>query len=316
MKLSGRSSHQGGPPKFAILLNPSAGGGRAGRSRERLEMLLRDQEIAYDLVATENEEQLKGLGRKLVAQGRAIVGAGGDSTFHLIINEIMKAGGRAALGLIGLGSSNDITLEFGLEPLEKAVAAIKRNRTRLVDLGGIEQGGKTLRYFLGQANIGLGVVVNRYVDELARRRPWLAHRQALAGTLGIMRAYRKKQVPLEMTIRSGQEAINGSYLVALFCNTRYWATGKLMAPAARPDDGRLDACLIANCSFLRLTRINGLANSGKHGRAPEVRFLQSAEFMVSSPTAFAIQADGEIVSPEPGEAVHFQVKPRALCLIC
>jgi diacylglycerol kinase family enzyme len=274
--------------------------------------MLRDQAVACDLFVTEGEEHLKTLARRLAAEGRTIVGAGGDSTFHLIINEIMAAGGRAAFGMLGLGSSNDITLEFGLEPLERAVAALKRNRTRPLDLGCLKQGGKILRYFLGQANMGLGVAVNRYVDGLARRRPWLARRQTLAGTLGIMRAYRQRLIPLELAIRGQEGTAKGSYVVAIFSNTRYWATGKLIAPQARPDDGRLDACLIEKCSFLRLARINALAKQGRHGRAAEVRFLQSTGFTISAPSGFDIQADGEIVSPEQGKEVRLEVWPRAL----
>jgi len=314
--LTVKSSHSGKGSKLAILLNPSAGGGRAGRSRERLEKLLKDQALAYNLIVTENEEQLKALALRLAAEGRTIVGAGGDSTFHLIINEIMAAGGRAPFGMLGLGSSNDITQEFGLEPLERAVAALKRNRTRLLDLGCLKQGGKILRYFLGQANMGLGVAVNRYVDGLARRRPWLARRQTLAGTLGIMRAYRQRLIPLELAIRGQEGTAKGSYVVAIFSNTRYWATGKLIAPQARPDDGRLDACLIEKCSFLRLARINTLAKSGRHGRAPEVRFLQSAEFTMTSPAAFDIQADGEIISFDARQPVFIQAASRALHIIC
>jgi diacylglycerol kinase (ATP) len=303
------------PGKLSILLNPSAGGGRAGRDRERLEKLLRDQALAYDLIVTEDEKELKALSQKLAEKRQTIVGAGGDSTFHLIINEIMSAGGKAAFGMLGLGSSNDMILEFGLEPLEQAVAALKRNRTKPVDLGAIKQGGKVLRYFLGQANIGLGVAVNRYVDGLSRRRPWLARRQTLAGILGIMSAYGKGQIPLELTIQSEGGSLKGSYVVAIFSNARYWATGKLIAPRAKPDDGRLDACLIGKCSFLRLARINGLANKGRHGRAREVRLMQSAEFTVSSPQVFNIQSDGEIVSPDSASPICIQAKPGALRII-
>ena len=293
-----------------------AGGGRAGRLREKIESLLRKNALSFDLHITKSEERLKALSREMAAEGRTIVGAGGDSTFHLIINEIIKAGGRAPFGMLGLGSSNDITREFGLEPLERAVAALKRGRTRAMDLGCLKQGDNVLRYFFGQANMGLGVEVNCYVDGLARRRPWLARRQTLAGTLGIMRAYRKRQVPLELTIQSEEGTIKGSFIVAIFCNTRYWATGKLIAPKARPDDSLLDACLIEKCSFLRLARINHLAKQGSHGRAGEVRFLQSKEFTITSGMAFNIQADGEILPFDSASAVRIQVEPGALRLIC
>ena len=315
MILTGERNECDRQDRLAILLNPSAGGGRAGRSREKLESLLRENALSFDLHITESEERLKALSREMAGEGRAIIGAGGDSTFHLIVNEIVRAGGRAPFGMLGLGSSNDITLEFGLEPLEQAVAALRRGRTRAVDLGCLKQGDNVLRYFLGQTNIGLGVEVNRYVDDLARRRPWLARRQTLAGTLGIMRAYRKRRVPLELTTQSEEGSIKGSYVAAIYSNTRYWATGKLITPQARPDDGRLDACLISKCSFLRLARINSLAKQGSHGRAGEVQFLQSKEFTVTSGMAFNIQADGEIISFDPRKPLLIQAKLRALRII-
>jgi diacylglycerol kinase (ATP) len=301
--------------RLAILLNPSAGQGRAGHRREKLEGLLRENRLSFDLYITENEEQLKAFSRKLAIAGRTIVGAGGDSTFHLIINEIMSVGGKAPFGLLGLGSSNDITREFGLEPLERAVAALKLGRTKTVDLGCLKQASKTLRYFLGQANIGLGVAVNKYVDSLARRRPWLARRQTLAGTLGIIKAYRERMVPIHLTVKSEKDILEGDFISVIFSNVRYWATGKLIAPQARPHDGRLDACLIGKCSFPRLARINGMANKGRHGRAPEVRLLQSAEFTVSSAAPFDIQADGEILSPDSASPLCIRAKPGALRII-
>ncbi len=302
--------------RLAILLNPSAGQGRAGHRWKKLEGLLRENGLSFDFYITESEEQLKRLSRRLATEGRVLVGAGGDSTFHLIINEIMKAGGKAPFGLLGLGSSNDITREFGLEPLERAVAALKLGRTKTVDLGCLKQGSKTPRYFLGQANIGLGATVNRYMEELARGKPWLARRQTLAGTIGIIKAYRERQVPIHLKVKSEKDTLEGDFISVIFSNVRYWATGKLIAPQARPDDGRLDVCLIEKCSFLRLVRINSLAKTGRHGRAPEVRLLQSAEFTVSSPAGFNIQADGEILPFDSASAVRIQAKPGALRLIC
>lgn len=302
-----------------VLFNPSAGMGRALRAKERVEGMLRDAGIAHEFVVTESEAGLRDLARRAARSGRAVVGAGGDSTFHLIVNEIMASGGKAAFGMLGLGSSNDITLEFGLEPLEKAVTALKAGKIKKVDLGRITQGRRVLRYFLGQANIGLGVSVNQYVGRLARRKPRLARRQTPAGILGILEAYRKCRIPVPLEVRSDRETINGSFVAAVFSNMRYWATGKMIAPRARPDDGRLDACLIGRCSFPRLVRINAQASKGRHERAREVRLLQAREFTVSSPAPLIVQADGEIL-PEvrisAGKStVRFQVAASAIRLI-
>ena len=306
--------------KAAVLFNPSARRGKAIGMKDRIEACLHRHAVPYELFVTGSEKELKALAREHALTYATVVGAGGDSTFHLIVNEIVKAGAIARFGMIGAGSSNDIDREFGVDSLEKAVHALKRGWTRRVDLGCIVRGSETLRYYLGQANIGLGAQVNEYVDAVARRKPALGRRQTLAGVLGVIRSYRSGILPLSLTVDSGAGTVDGEFVAAVFSNIRYWATGKLIAPEARPDDGILEACLIGMCSFGRLARIAWLAGKGRHGTMKEVRFLRSSSFEVSSETPFAVQTDGEIIGgaerPDTFERVAFKVLSRALDLIC
>jgi diacylglycerol kinase family enzyme len=108
-------------------------------------------------------------------------------------------------------------------------------------------------------------------------------------------------------------------MAAVVSNVRYWATGKIINPNARPDDGKLDACLIRKCSFLRLARISWLANTGRHGNVNEVDILQSGSFEISSLTPFIIQTDGEILRGSDHslfKKATFRILPRALNIIC
>ncbi|MEW5901618.1 MAG: diacylglycerol kinase family protein, partial [Acidobacteriota bacterium] len=298
----------------------SAGKGKALKHRPRLENLLRRWEVPHDLYVTGSEEDLKGLTRQCLKQYSAIAGAGGDSTFQIMIEEVMRAGARVKFGLIGLGSSNDIPKEFDLEGLERACSALKKGRTRRVDLGCLEYQGTVLRHFLGQVTIGLGVAVNRYIKELSGKRPRLAKSQTLAGFLAVIHSFRQKEIPLRLTVESEEGKRSGEYLVADFSNIRYWATGKILNPAARPDDGRLDGCLISPCSLLRLFRLAILARTGRHADVREVSFLRGKTLFVSSEQAFALQLDGEIVggSAEPAlfREIRIRALPAALDLIC
>jgi diacylglycerol kinase (ATP) len=306
--------------RAAVLFNPSAGRGKAMGMKDRVEACLRENGVPYDLFVTGSEEELRALAREHARNRSTVVGAGGDSTFHLIVNEIVKAGAVARFGMIGVGSSNDIDREFNVDSLKKACRTLKRGWSRRVDLGCIVQGSETLRYFLGQANVGLGAQVNGYVDALARRKPALGRRQTLAGVLGVIRSYRSGILPLSLTMASEAGTVRGDFVAAVFSNIRYWATGKLIAPEALPDDGSLDACLIGMCSFGRLARIARLAGKGRHGTMKEVRFLRSSSFEVSSETPFEVQTDGEIIGgaerPETFERVTFKVLPRSLDLVC
>ena len=305
--------------RLLVLFNPSAGGGRARAKRTQLEEMLRRYEIVHEFVATTSEAHLRELTARAARVGRPVVGAGGDSTFHIMVNEIMAAGRRAPLGLIGLGSSNDIPLEFGLETMDKACRAIKRGARRTVDLGLITPDGHDPVYFLGQANIGLGAFVNRYVAERAGKKFLWARGQTAAGILGIINAYRTRKIPVSLKISTGEQPRPGAYILALFSNIRFWATGKTLCPQARPDDGRLDACLFKDCSFGRLVRLNSLANRGRHAGCREVELGQSPSFEVTANEPFLVQTDGEILSGSSGpltfRRVRFEAVPAVLNLI-
>jgi len=309
-----------GTEKIAILFNPSAGRGKALREKERMEEILSRLEIPYDLLVTQSEDNLRELAGETSGKYRILVGAGGDSTFNIMVNEILGKGGDVSFGMIGLGSSNDITKEFHLDSLEKACRALKRGKTKRIDLGYIAQDKGILRYFLGQANIGLGVLVNRYVEELARRKPRLGKNQTVAGILGILEAYRSKKVPIPLTIESEKGKVEGEFILAVFSNTRYWATERKISPFALPDDGRLDGFLVQKCSFPQLAYIALLAKNGRHTKAREVRTLQSRYYEISSEKDFEIQTDGEIIGglSEPSQFRKIQIKiiPQALNLIC
>ena len=305
---------------LSVLFNPSAGQGRARGLRDRVESRLRENGVPFDLFVTGSEEELKSLAREHGRKYRTVAGAGGDSTFHIVANELLASGATARLGMIGVGSSNDILREFGLDSLDRACAALRAGRSRRIDVGRIVRGNETLRYFLGQANVGLGAMVNTYIAGLFRRRPRLARRQTFAGILGTLEAYRSGRLPLELEVEGGGGAARGRFVLAVFGNTRFWATGKEIVPDAKPDDGFLDVCLIDACPFVRLVRIAFLAARGTHGRAKEVSFLKSRGFDVSGSVPFEIQTDGEIlggaIRPELFDKIRFDVLPAALDIVC
>jgi diacylglycerol kinase (ATP) len=305
--------------KAAILFNPSAERGKALKKKNRLEELLKKHDIPYDLFISQSEEDLLGLTQEKSKEYKVLVGAGGDSTFNIMANEIYKRSADVSLGMIGLGSSNDILKEFGIDSLDKACMALKKRRTKRVDLGSIEEDSFLLRLFLGQANVGLGVYVSKHADVMAARGSRWAKFQAVAGISGIYDAYRSQKVPLSLTIKSDIGEVHGEFILASFNNIRYWATGRLLCPEAQPDDGKLDGCLIDNCSFSRFVHIALMAKKGNHIKTKEVEILQSSGFTVSAEKTFEIQTDGEIVhrpnSSTQFKTIQFRILPQALSII-
>jgi diacylglycerol kinase (ATP) len=306
---------------LTILLNPSAGGGLARRTQARLEDELRRLQIAYSLIVTQSEDHLREMTRKLAGAGpadRVLVGAGGDSTFQIMASEILAVRQDAPapiLGLIGLGSSNDIPAAFGLAGLEEACRTLRDGRVRDIDAGWVLKDGREAGCFMGQANVGLGAAVNRFVFDLAGRRPAWARRQTLAGVAGIRSAYRAKDVPVRLSIDWDGGSIEGPLTIAVFANTKVWATGRIIAPGADPGDGRLDACLIGPCSMRRLARLYALTKTGAHVGQPEVRIIRAPEFTLRTDTRLDVQTDGEIIEGTPSGAprtITFRALPGAL----
>ena len=235
--------------KAAILLNPSAGKGKALKKRMIIEQTLKKFEVPFELFVTRDEEELKRVARECLGRFQAIVGAGGDSTLNIILNEVYPLDRNVRLGMIGIGSSNDIAREFGLMSLNKACFVLKESKARKVDLGCIIQEGNPIRYFIGQANIGLGVFVNRYVQKMEKKISFLKKAQSLKGGLGIWNAYRSKAVPVPLSVEARENRQEGRYICALFSNIRFWATGRMVCPNAKWDDGLLDAFLIQDTSL-------------------------------------------------------------------
>jgi diacylglycerol kinase (ATP) len=305
-----------GDEKVSILYNPSAGMGRALKRKIELERLLKHFGVPYDLVMTRSEAHLRELTREHARRYGTLVGAGGDSTFHIMVNEINATGSDIVFGMIGVGSSNDVAREFGVGSLFDACRALKDGRIRQIDLGCVRSEGRQVATFLGQANIGLGAFVNKYVADAGTRKPWLAKHQALAGLLGVATAYKRGAVPLRLTLESPEGRLDGEFAALVFSNIRYWATGRMIAPDARPDDGALEACLVGRSSFPRLARIARLARRGRHGKARQVAFRTAGEFTVRAAVPFEIQSDGEIVQTEDGRTAFreatFGILPRAL----
>jgi diacylglycerol kinase (ATP) len=296
----------------AVLLNPAAGRGRAGRSRGRLEESLRKRGIAFDLFVTESEDHLRRLAREKSREYSTVVGVGGDSTLQIMAEEMVKVRADAALGMIGLGSSNDIAREFGIADMEKGTEAIKRGNKRQIDLGEISSEGAILKYFIGQANIGLGVWVNQYVEELARRKSGWAKLQIPAGVAGAIGAYRKKLVPIPLRVETDRQVISGLFVIAAFTNISNWASGMRLHPEARPDDGNLEACLILPRSFYRLAGLAVLAKRGSIRKAKGVERLAAPVFDISSERAFSVQTDGEVIGGRQCPAHFHRLRVRAL----
>jgi diacylglycerol kinase family enzyme len=305
--------------KVAILFNPSSGKGRAVKKQLSLEKCLKEHGVAYDWFNSRSEDDLRNLVKATAENYPTLIAAGGDTTFLIIINEMLRLGLDNTLGMIGLGSCNDVVREFEIHSLKRACLAIKRNRCRCIDLGMALEGKKVLRYYPGQASIGLAVLINQYVERMVKRSPRLGKYQTLSGLRGGWQALRSAELPMNLTVEYENGVLNDEFVLAVFNNIRYYAAGKMATPRARTNDGLLDAFLVKKCSFSRLAYITLLTPPTAYAEKKETVSIQAPRFTVKSDKPFTVQIDGEILSldniPRQFKKIEFASAPQALKII-
>ncbi|MDQ2688180.1 MAG: acylglycerol kinase family protein, partial [Armatimonadota bacterium] len=127
------------PSEVALVINPTAGRGEAGKRVREIAQRLRQ----YGLMQpTWHYTQGRGDGERLAraaveAGAKLVVAVGGDGTLHEVMNGVL--GSEATLGLIPFGTGNDFARALGLfGDLEMACRALTQGQTKRVDVGTIE----------------------------------------------------------------------------------------------------------------------------------------------------------------------------------
>ena len=182
-----------------------------------------------------------------------------------------------------------------------AARALAACRPREIDLGLVNG-----RYFLTIAGVGFdGEVASR-----VNRWPKVVGGTALyvAGILATLATYTPVEVDLDV---DGTRTRQRVFLIAV-ANTAWNAGGMWLVPAARPDDGFLDAVIAGALGRWETLAVLPRVFAGTHVHHGKVRQVRARVIRVDGPRWLTVQADGELVGPLPAT---FSVQPRALTVL-
>ena len=315
------------PPGAFVIFNPASGHGR-GAQRIGLYRALMDRHLeSYEWAATTAPGEEAALAEKAIAGGaRLVVAVGGDGTWSQVADRVVASGRPGvSLGLLASGTGNDFARSLGLsygDP-EQAVAALAVGRTRRIDVGRVvshwrpavtleaaagEAWRETPRHFLNLVGFGFDIAV---IDASLRAR---FLRGAPLYKLTAMRQlllYRSPRLRLSDGEGWGTE---GRHLILTISNGRIFGGGFPIAPDADLQDGRLDACAIADASPIRRARLFSLAGKGRHVGAKGVILRQKRTFAVRFDERVRYEVDGDVHQSRTGE-VRLDVVPAALSVI-
>jgi diacylglycerol kinase (ATP) len=271
-----------------VIVNPTAGGGRAARVMPSLrERLGPRPEARIEVTGRPGDAESLAAGAAAAGHDRVIV-IGGDGTVQEVVNGLLAGGSPAELGIVPLGSGNDLARSLGL-PAEVASAwrvAVGRE-TRSIDVARARNGDGTERWFASAGGIGFDAQV---AAAMIDRGGWQAGRAGyLLTTLNELRRFSNR--PIRLTV-DGISSDHDVLLVAI-ANGAYYGGGMRIAPDAHPDDGLLDVCIVGDIS--RMTAIRQLPNlyRGTHVRHPQVSLFRGRSIEVDGDTATRVHLDGE-----------------------
>lgn len=284
-----------------MLFNPSAG---TGLSPDVLDGLLQAHLPGATLHPLSSPADVnEKVARAIQAGDEPLVLAGGDGLVSLVVNALAPAFSRLAIGLVPLGTGNDLARSLGL-PLDPAAALglLRGSTERRVDVVRVHGAdGSAPLHFVNVGLLGFGATI-ALGPTLKRLLGSRAYAMAAMGEVRRLEAH-------PVSLRLEEEVLElDAYLVAV-ANGAFMGGGVRIAPAARLDDGEVDLVVVPRLPLHRLVRAASAILRGRQRADRDVIVRRSREVSVQLPTSWVLNADGEQVDGTPG---RFEVLPAAL----
>ncbi len=270
-----------------LIVNPAAGGGRAGRILPRVEQTLQAFGLEVATARTESLRHAAELAGEAVKSAQLPVALGGDGLVGAVAGALAGVPG-SVLGVLPGGRGNDLARVLGI-PLDAAQAceAIASGVERSLDLGSVGD-----KLFVGIASAGFDSEANRIANEAS---PRLGNLVYAYGALRALLAWKPATFELEL---DGERRTLYGYSFAA-ANSKAYGGGMYLAPDAELDDGLLDVVLTEHVSKLKFLANLPKVFRGEHVAEPTVHVLRGRELKVSADRPFTIYADGDPLAELP-----------------
>ena len=290
-----------------LLVNPSAGGGRAADVLPALREFATRQGWNVQICVTENPADLAAQARMAARTGRKrILVLGGDGTFQVLINAVAGYP-EIVLGVIPAGGGNDLAASLNLpaDPVQ-AAALLLEGEIHHLDAARVRTSDGKEWLYTGGGGVGLDAEAARYASGVYRNlrgrlRYILAAVRALFGFHSI-------RVRIDMT-GSGRESLEATALLVGVLNTPTYGAGLRLAPGAKTDDGRLDLVLLDDLSVVEVLALLPALFSRGELRTKRVRRFSVERVRIETDRACWFHGDGELLGTTP---VEISVVPRAV----
>lgn len=281
----------------SLVVNPSAGGGRAARLLPKVEARLRALGLDLSTAITRDLEHARELALEGARAGRVVVTLGGDGLLGCVAGAVREVP-DAIVGVLPGGRGNDFARGAGI-PLdaEAACDVIAHGTPQAIDLGAAGD-----RVFVGIASLGFDSDANRIANSAPARLGQLVY---VYGALRALAGWRHAR--FRVAIDSETIEFTGWSVAA--ANSKAYGGGMLLAPDASLTDGALDVVMISRTSRRFYARTLPKVFDGSHVDVSVVKVMRGREVRVEADRPFVVYADGDPIGELP---ITLRALPGAL----
>ncbi len=300
---------------WQVIINPTAGNGKAGKQWENIEAELIKANIPYELHRSERALHCTEIAKSLIEQGaRKLIGVGGDGTNHEIINGLMQQKSvptnEVVYGFIPVGTGNDWVKTHNIpRDITQAVGIIKAGKTTLQDIGlakYYQNEEPKQRYFVNVAGMAYDAHVCRASGQ--KKTNALSYHYLIFKCLF---KYVSKQARI---VLDGKEVANQHFYTINIGLCKYSGGGMQFVPHAEIDDGQFAVTYVNSIPKLKAIASTHYLYDGKVAKFKYAKLLKAKHMKVEAvddaPTL--LELDGEFVGETPAE---FEIIPQALKVI-
>jgi undecaprenyl-diphosphatase len=237
-----------------------------------------------------------------------VVAAGGDGTVGAAAGAVL--GTSALLGILPLGTANDVARSLGIPPdARDAAEALASGVVCAVDAGRVRRPGEPDRTFVRAATAGLNVQFAKFASASALRDRFGALTYPVSAALAL-----RRYPPFECTIErdDGESDTFPVVHVSVSNATVFGGPLGMRVPGADITDGKLDVIAVGPLTAVGLSLATAKTVVGRHSPVRRVRTYQARSLRIAAQGRQHLAADGEVVGELPAQ---FRVLPGALRVV-
>ncbi|HAF07755.1 MAG: Diacylglycerol kinase catalytic region [candidate division TA06 bacterium 32_111] len=284
--------------KYLVIINPQAGKGRGLKILNQVEKVLKELQIDFIIKYTKEKfDAQRNLKEWLSEDFTDLVVIGGDGTLNEIVNGMYPL--NYPVRFISTGTGNDFIKSINLLSLKELFTTEKFSNLNLF----------SINEKIGVNAIGIGFD-GEVIEEMDRKKLKLKGLFAyMVFVLLKLFTYKPPKVKIKI---DKEEVLKDKFYITCISNGKAVGGGFFLTPDAKPDDDKLDICLIKHVPFYLKPYYLLKVLLKKHKDDRRVIMQRIDEIIIETKEELKGQIDGQFVK---GKRFYIKVLKDKLRLV-